>query len=54
MALNALRGTPKGSEDDLSEGMTCPGCGQWFAYADFGDVFYHDEPGHLPLPRRHH
>ena len=48
--LNALRAFRNGEIDGLMEGMTCPRCGQWFAYADLGDVLHHDRLDHDPLP----
>lgn len=40
-----------GSDDDMRHFDECPSCGQSIDLRRLGDVMYHDEPDHAPLPR---
>ena len=42
-----LAGEP---EDELIHFYVCKACGQAVDKRNLGDVFYHEEPGHEPLP----
>ena len=39
------------SLDEAEHFYLCQHCGQAVDYRELADVFYHDEPGHQPMPR---
>jgi hypothetical protein len=50
--LNAIPGVRIGGEpkDPRAHFYTCSACGQQVDKRLLGDVFYHDDPDHAPLP----
>lgn len=48
--LNRAIGAGEVEAPEHEHFMLCPNCGQAFDMRKLGDVFYHDEPGHDPLP----
>jgi hypothetical protein len=50
--LNALKAKRLGDEpaDEAAHFYICKACGQAVNKRKLGDVFYHEEPGHRPIP----
>lgn len=49
--LNRLRATAESfADDEMRQFEACPTCGQTIDLRRLGDVLYHDEPDHAPLP----
>lgn len=49
-ALNAIPCTAPDLENEAEHFILCPECGQAIDCRRLGDVLYHDEPGHEPIP----